>query len=167
MPACADMAVASFEELCAGFCEIAGVPTPALVANANGLIAFHMVLRDVTVNVIHSPEKCAGHAFILFDLGPVGQDDADSSRGLQTLLHANFLQLQVHPPMYSRNPKTGDVVLQFVYPFFEATPNGLFDLIDSGVNLALRWREHVLRPKSSADGPAAAARPPAMLLGFA
>ena len=40
------MTIASFDDLCAGFCEIAKVPAPALQADAQGLIAFDVNLRD-------------------------------------------------------------------------------------------------------------------------
>ena len=167
MPACADMAVASFEELCAGFCEIAGVSTPSLVGDAKGVIAFHVTWRDVTVDLIHCAKKCADHAFVLFEFGPCSQDDVSPSSSLQDLLHANFLQLQAHPPVFSRNPATGDVLLQYVYPLFDASPNGLFDLIDKGVAMALRWRQGnaVQEPRQKAH--AALGHAPSMLNSFA
>ena len=161
------MTIASFEDLCAGFCEIAKVPAPPLQADAQGLIAFHVILRDVTVNLVHCPERCADHAFILFEFGPMGQDGADRCEALQALLDANFLPLQVHPPVFSRNPATGDALLQYVYPFFEATPTGLLELIDDGVEMALRWRQsRSVRQRGHGDH-AATGPAPAMLSGFA
>ncbi len=133
------MAIGSFKDLCDGFCEVAGVPSPALEADSDGLIAFHVILRGVTINVVHSPQSSADHAFILVECGEPPQRDAQ--RPLQALLEANFFPLQVHPPTFGRNPVSGEAVLQFVYPFFEASPTGLFELIDKGIDIALRWQQ--------------------------
>ena len=101
------MAVASFDELCAGFCEIVKVPTPVLKADALGLVAFHVVLRGTTVNLVHRPDESEDHIFILFELGPLSLGAADSFMRMRSLLEANYALLQVHPPAYSRNPATG------------------------------------------------------------
>ena len=159
------MAIGSFRHLCEGFCEIAGVETPPLIANDEGLIAFHMKLRGVTINVVHSPESSADHAFILVECGAIPHKLAQ--RAMQALLEANFFWLQVHPPTFSRNPATGDAVLQFVYPFQDATPTGLFALIDQGVVLALRWQQDCFIPAEPMFDPAPALRSPAMLPTFA
>ncbi len=137
------MAIASFEELCAGFCELAGVPAPQLKADAQGIIAFHVILRGVTVDMVHCPERCPSYAFILFEFGPFGHDGLGNSSQLGELLDANFLTLQAYPPVFSRNPVNGEALLQYVYPFFEATPTGLLELVNSGVQKALRWSEGV------------------------
>lgn len=135
------MAVGSFDELCAGFCEIAHVSPPALGVDARGLVAFHVVLRGATVNVVHCPRTSPEHVFVVFEFGPVGQGGPDSLAELQTLLEANFELLQVHPPVFSRNPATGDAVLQYVYPLFDATAHGLYELIERGVDWVSHWRE--------------------------
>lgn len=134
------MAISSLEHLCAGFCELAQVPAPALTAHDQGLLAFNVVLRDVTVDVLCCPEICADHAFILFEFGAIGQDGVDFSAGAQALLQANFLALRAHPAVLGQNPVTGRAVLQYVYPFRDATATGLFDLVNQGVESALEWR---------------------------
>src|SRR3954452_15038504 len=152
------MAVASFEELCAGFCEIAQVPLPALAADAEGRVAFHVILRGATVNLVHCPETSEDHVFVLFELGPVGGDGADSD-ALQALLDANFSPLQVHPPMFSRNAATGVAVLQYVYPLFDATANDLYELIEEGAEWVSHWRDN-LTPASEASSQYVEAMPP-------
>jgi hypothetical protein len=136
------MAVASFEDLCAGFCELAGVKPPVLSVSESGLIAFHVVLSGVTVNIVQRPEESNEHVFVLFELGPVGSDDSSPSL-LQALLDANYAPLQVNPPVFSRNPINGNVALQLVYSLFEATPNDLRELIDTGTDRLAHWRETV------------------------
>lgn len=133
------MAVASFEDLCAGFCELAHVASPALAPDERGITACHVTLRDVTVNLIHCPDENADPVFVLFEFGTV--DDTPNAHGaLNELLAANFRQLHAQAPVYTRNPIDGQIVRRHVYSLSEATPNGLFDLIESGVAQALQWR---------------------------
>lgn len=135
------MAVASFENLCADFCEIVGVPTPALTEDLLGRVAFHVTLRGTTVNLVHLPRVCPDHIFVLFELGPLGTDSPETSLDLQYLLEANFSLLKLNPPVFSRNPDTGDVLLQYVYPFFDASGHDLRELIDDGIDLVVHWRD--------------------------
>lgn len=128
------MAIASFEELCAGFCEVIGARPPVLSADDNGLVAFHVILRDVTINLVHRPDTSPDHVFVVFEAGPMG---------LQAILDANFILLQVNPPVFSRNPKTGDAVLQCVYPLFEASSSGLYELINKGIDTIFECRENL------------------------
>jgi hypothetical protein len=135
------MAVGSFEDLCAGFCDVVKVPPPALSVDAQGLVGFHVLLRGATVNLVHCPQTSPDHVFVVFELGPIGQEGPASFADLQTLLEANFRLLRVHAPVFSRNPATGDAVLQYVFPLFDATPHGLYELIDEGVDWVSQWRE--------------------------
>jgi hypothetical protein len=139
------MAVASFEDLCAGYCEILGVRTPELAPDDEGRVAFHVVLRGVTVNMVHSAQTSPDHLFVLIELGPVNE-----AGDLQALLNANFV-LDLDPPTLSRNPATGDAVLQFSYALFEATPNDLREMIEHGVEWAANWREHLVTPGRAPD----------------
>lgn len=135
------MAVASFEDLCAGLCDLVQVPLPSLKEDSLGRVGFHVLLRGATVNLVHCPHACPDHVFVLFEFGPVRQDGPGSLADLQTLLDANFVLLQVNPPVFSRNPGTGDVVLQYVFKLFDATPHDLYALIDGGVHMVAQWRD--------------------------
>jgi hypothetical protein len=124
------------------------------------MLAFHVIWRDVTIDVIHAPHASADHAFVLFQLGSVEETGGDPLRIMQTLLEANFLALRVNGPAFSRNPVTGDVVLQCVYSLQSSTPQGLYRLIEEGVTLTNRWRrDHFLAPQGAV--PVASRRPPA------
>jgi hypothetical protein len=150
------MAIGSFEGLCAGFCEIISVSPPALSEDAQGLCAFNVVWRGVTVNLVHCPRTSPDHIFAVFELGPVETSGSRSLADMRTLLEANFVLLRVHAPAFSRNPATGDAVLQYVYSLFDATPQGLYQLIEEGVDWVSQWQE---RPCSgeAADMPTIAA----------
>jgi hypothetical protein len=136
------MAVASFEELCAGFCEIAGVRRPALERDERGLIAFHVKFRGVTIDVVHCPERCAANAFVIIGLGAVTQDDGAEAGRLRSLLEANFVSFDQPQGVFGCNPVNGEVVLQYACPLFDATPQTLLQLVHRGVELALEWRDH-------------------------
>lgn len=157
------MAVASFEDLCAGFCELARVAPPALTLDDRGFTAFHATLQGVTVNLVHYPMRYADHAFVLFEFGAIDDDDTDPNDALNQLLDANFRSLQVHAPVFSRNPVSGEVVLRHVYPLFDATPNGLLDLIEDGVDQALQWRQSLC---ASAHPPIPSAYTPVSMANF-
>ena len=161
------MAVGSFNDLCAGFCELAGVPAPILKPDARGVIAFHVILRDVTVNIVHAPARCEDHAFILFEFGPFRGDHADPASDLGGLLDANFLSMQPYPPVFSRNPVNGDALLQYVYPFFDATPTGLLELVELGVQKALSWRQGAKVAQRVPPDRARQLNFPALMSGFA
>ena len=134
------MAVANFEELTKGFCEIAQVPVPVLEPDISGMVAFHVQLMEVTINVICMPDVCQDHAFILVEFGSVPEDKEQDT--LCVLMEANFLLLQARSPTFSLNPATGDVVLQYAYPFFDATPDGLFQAVKNIADVAIEWREN-------------------------
>lgn len=134
------MAVASFQDLCTGFCELVQVTPPPLQIDERGLVAFHVVLRGVTINLVHRPQVSPDHVFVLFELGALSQDEATSDAQLHALLDANFVLLEVNPPVFSRNPATGEAVLQYVYPLFEATPNDLYGLIHKEIDRISDWR---------------------------
>ncbi len=146
------MAVASFEDLCAGLCDLVQVPLPFLKEDSLGRIGFHVLLRGATVNLVHCPHACPDHVFVLFEFGGVRQDGPGSLADLQSLLDANFVLLQVDPPFFSRNPETGDVVLQYVFKLFDATPHEVYALIDRGVDKVSQWRDGTAPDNSPTAG---------------
>jgi hypothetical protein len=149
------MAVSSFEELCAGFCELMRVPAPALSADEYGRVAFHVELRGAVVNLVHLPERSPEHLFVLFEMGPVSRGGVGAADELQSLLEANHVLLDVHAPTISLDPSTGEGILQYVYPLFQATANDLLDLIEKGFAWLAQWRRRLAeRCGGAASSPA-------------
>jgi hypothetical protein len=132
------MTVANFEELAKGFCEIAQVPIPVLEPDSFGMVAFHICLTQVNINVIYMPQNCIDHAFILVEFGAIPKDKEQDA--WRTLMEANFLLSQARAPTFGLNPTTGDVVLQYAYSFFEATPEGFFQAVNNIADVATEWR---------------------------
>lgn len=146
------MAIANFDELCKGLSEIAGVTPPPLEADKQGIIAFSVHLHEVAVSVAHAPQSSPGCAFVLIEFGkvPEGRELA----AWTALLDANFLMMGESAPCFSRNPATGQVLLQYAYPFDRATALDLYQGIVKMVDIARRWREdHFLDTTSLAAQP--------------
>ncbi|MES2634321.1 MAG: CesT family type III secretion system chaperone [Pseudomonadota bacterium] len=137
------MAIASFEGLCAGLCDLVGVPAPSLKEDAVGRVGFHVLLRGTTVNLVHCPHACPDHVFVLFEFGCLAQGGSEAAADLQALMDANFMLLQVNPPVFSRNPDTGDVLLQCVVKLFDSTPHDVHALIERGVQMVEHWRSAI------------------------
>jgi len=153
------MAIASFQHLCAGFCEVVRVPAPSLWADADGRVAFHVIVRGATVNLVHLPSRYPEHVFVVFDLGRITDDGPASAARSSAMLEANFALLELYQPTFSRNPASGDVVLQYIYPLFDATPAGLYELIHQGVDIISRVRGFATAPFGS-EPPQVATCPP-------
>lgn len=149
------MSASSFESLCTSFCEMAQVAAPTLQAEGEGMLAFNVDWREVTIDVMYEPSRSGHYAFILFQLGPVQQFTHDPQRVLLALLQANFMSLQVNPPTFSCHPETGDAVLQCAFPLAESTPETFHKFLEQGVELALEWRKTYFMPE---EGTGAAAQ---------
>jgi hypothetical protein len=135
------MAISSLDALCAGYCEIAGVPAPDLQPDDRGIVAFNLKRRDVVIDLLHSPSSGVDNIFVLFHLGPFGADEWMAGRAMRQLLAGNFLLLDATAPTFSCNPTTGNAFMQYVVPFFETSPTALHELIEAGVAKTLAWRE--------------------------
>jgi hypothetical protein len=144
------MAVANFEELCAGFCEIAGLKAPRLEPDSRGLLAFHVTLRGVTIDVMHQPARSASRFFVIFHLGRLAEKGLREAARLKTLLKANFLPDQQSLGVYGCNPGTGDILLQQDCSLLDASPHGLLELIEAGTALASQWQQ-VERSRASVE----------------
>ena len=133
------MAIANFNELCKGLCEIARLAAPDLTPDEHGSVAIEAELNDVTVIVSHGPHTGPDHALLLAIFGqlPEGRE-LDACR---TLLDINC---QVHGLgfAFARNPANGDIVLKQNYPFDRASASDLYQRITQMVEGVNGWRQH-------------------------
>jgi hypothetical protein len=132
--------MATFEDLCAGFCRLAQVPSPALAPDGDGMTAFHVEMHGVGVDVIYVPSKAHALAFLVFELGPMHQQRREAPHIMQALLQSNYLPMMAHAPTFACNPVSGDAVLQCTFPILDGTPEGLATVVEEGVRLAHVWR---------------------------
>lgn len=137
----------SFRELYEGFCNAAGLPAPELLQDDGlGITAFHVQVRGVTVNVVHARDLHHGQLLVQAECGLIASSDAAAV--MQSMLEANFFRMHERPFMFSRNPFSGEVALECMYPFAALDGAGLLELIEEGVELATRWR-HGTFPQAS------------------
>lgn len=150
---------ANLQHLCEGFCEIAQVAAPELQAQADGIAAFTIHWRDVDVQVIARPAADPDHAFALFDLGTPEPARADLSRVLMALMHNNFMALRASQPVFSVQPESDRVMLQWPVPLRHVTPALLHQMIEEGVELALQWRRDYFLTSTPPDAAGTVAAP--------
>lgn len=152
------MAVASFQALYDGVCAVFGLEAPQLQPDALGITGFTLRVQEVDVSVVQAPDGSAPAAFVLVEFGtpPPGRE-------LETwhaLLNANFLMLGANAPNFSRNPVSGEVVLQYACPLQDATPEGLGQSIERIADVAARWRQDYFLADDSPPLPAPDAHAP-------
>lgn len=133
------MPVAGFEELCTSYCELADFACPDVSVDAHGMQAFHLELEGVAVTVMHERRVAPDRAFIVFEFGPVPDERAQQVWPL--LVDANFMMLREHAPSFGRNPRNGDVLLRVPCSFAQINPVEFRQVVDDGVQAALRWRQ--------------------------
>jgi hypothetical protein len=133
------MAIASFEQLCAGFCEIARISPPALAPDEFGRISFHVKVRGAVVDIAHCSRTSPEHVFLIHEIAPAVEV---SPAGLQVLLAANF-KLQLDAPVFCHNPATGAATLMQALSLFDATAVGLHEMVSGGIELASNWRHRL------------------------
>ena len=134
------MAVSNFEELCKGYCEIAGVQAPELAEDTHGLTAFHHRIREVTVTVAKH-RSATDAAFVIAEFGPVPQ--GHEAKIWNSLLTANHELVRQRSGGYSRNPGNHDVLFQFGFRLDTGSPLDLYRAIEQVVDEAGEWRAAV------------------------
>ena len=133
------MPASSLHNLAEQFCEILGVAAPSLSPDGKGHLAFSTKVKGVNVSVTHDMSRHPDHASVLVFFGHVPPDR--EVLVLRELLHANLLMIQPHCLTFSRNPLTGSVILQMMFPLATASGQGLWDGLQSVISHALQWRE--------------------------
>jgi hypothetical protein len=142
------MAIASFEEFCEEFCEIAGIEPPELAPDQWGTLAFSMQMRDIALTALQVPSR-PDMAYVMAELGPMPQDRAQE--GWRTLMDTNKVLLGQDAPVFSRNPETGEVVLQQSLPLARSTVAELFARIEGLTEMACQWQQGRLPSQAPAS----------------
>ena len=132
------MAIASFEDLCSGVCEIGGVPTPALARDDLGRSAMAMDIDGVEITLAHEPARSPQHAFLFAAFGPLPQ--GAELEACRELMNLNASLLRHGGACFSRHPTTGEVTLQSPYAFERATAIELYGRAHELASLVQRWR---------------------------
>ena len=132
------MPYANFSMFGSALCEVAGVPFPKLEPELNGLLAFHLMLRDVAVNLVHL--EAAGndeaHMLVMFGIAPHDQE----LEVLRTLGDANFAMMASGSAVLCRQPDTGEIVLRKSVSLSLVEAGDAFKAIVQLAELARQWR---------------------------
>jgi hypothetical protein len=133
------MGVASFEDLCRGLCELAGVATPALERDEEGSLAVVVPAEGLEVTLTHEPARSATHVFVLAGVGPLPQGgELDACKAL---LEINAGLLRHAGLCFSRDPQTGDMLLQQACALDDTTPVGLYQRVRELSVAVHEWRQ--------------------------
>jgi hypothetical protein len=133
------MAIADFQELCKGICEVAGMQPPALAPSEQGTWSATVHMRDVEITVLQFGARAPGTAFLIAEFGELPEDRALA--GWLALMNANLHMAGENAPAYSRNPDTGKVLLHWACPYWSVTVVDVYQRIVAMVDLACKWRE--------------------------
>ena len=136
------MPYSTFSEFGAALCNIAGVEFPGLEPDPNNVVAFHLVLDGVVVNVLHHDAEGNDDAFILVTFGQTPEQD--ECEVLRTLAEMNFVLMSGDAPVMGCNPETGEVVLRKALSLSLVDAATALDAIRQLVVLALEWRANPL-----------------------
>ncbi|CAN5736093.1 hypothetical protein BH11PSE7_BH11PSE7_07520 [soil metagenome] len=132
----------TFNEFGAALCEAAGVAFPSPLPDPDNVMAFHLVIDGVIVNLIHHELEGNDDAFVLVVFGVVPEQD--ECEVLRVLAEMNFVLMSADAPVLGCNPETGEVVLRKAMSLSLVDAEAAFSAIKQLVAMALEWREHPL-----------------------
>ena len=142
------MPVASFVDLQEAICGLLGATPPPLAYDENDVMAFHVTTSDVSINFVHR-RGMDRVAFVYIALGVLPEDR--ELKVWRLLAEANFLMLAEHGPSFSRNPVTGQVVLQWVRALGDCDAIEIFQSLARLADKARQWRRtHFLEESDDA-----------------
>jgi hypothetical protein len=135
------MAVASFEDLCRGVCELVGCEAPALERDERDNLAIRVAIQGIDVKLTHEPARSRTHAFVLAGFGPFPQDsEVDACKAL---LELNAELLRYAGACFSRDPVSGDAVLQYAYALDAGTAVDLYQRVGDLTSVVRAWQQRV------------------------
>jgi hypothetical protein len=132
------MTIANFEEMCAGVCEIAGLQVPQLKPDADGTLSATVQIYGVEVALFQLASGGPGTMFIVAELGL--PPDPHQSADWLALVDANERMPGIWGPAFSRNPQSGEALLQWSLPLDAIAVVDVFQALLESVQLALQWR---------------------------
>jgi hypothetical protein len=150
------VSIDSFARFASALCGTAGAAVPELKPDGDELAAFHLVLGDVVVDVVHPlfSDDDVDEAFVLVAFGPIAQDTR--LEVLQAMAEANFSLMGSSAPVFGMNPESGDVVLRKPVDLARADPAQTYAGILRLAEFARQWRVDPTMGSFNASGAALA-----------
>jgi hypothetical protein len=140
---------AGFDELLQGFCEIAEFDPVPLEADERGTKAVTVHLRGIDVALLQFAKARPGAIVLIAHLGPPPEDRAEAA--WLSLMHANLQMAGENTPVFSRNARTGEALLQWPLKLEGATAVDLYQRICAMVEVGLQWRDSHFVGEREAD----------------
>lgn len=137
------MANVRFEQLSTSIFEMLGVRLEPPTLDDDGVMAFHMDMDGVIVNVLHMPQRSAEHLAVQVIFGTLPPDV--ELEAWRALAEANYLMMGPAGQAFSRDPLSHDVVLQFTAPLDAVQPAGFVQALKELADLARAWRVNPLQ----------------------
>ncbi|WP_048437861.1 CesT family type III secretion system chaperone [Caenimonas sp. SL110] len=132
------MPYSSFRQFAAALCDVAGIAVPELTPDSNGLVAFHVVVDEVIVNLAQLDMANNDEAFILVTFGAAPQDQ--ELEVLRVMGDANFTMMSAGSPVMCRDPDSGEVILRKSISLGAVDARSVLDSIVQLAQLARHWR---------------------------
>ncbi|MBC7605225.1 MAG: CesT family type III secretion system chaperone [Ramlibacter sp.] len=134
------MPYSDFTQFAQALCDCAGVAAPLVQPDLTGTVAFHLVLRDVVVNVLQlpAPEYPNDDVFILVTFGAIPADMELSA--LQMIAEANYTMLGAGAPVFGLNPATGEIVIRQQMCLSQVVASDAYAAIERLAQVARQWR---------------------------
>lgn len=155
------MTISSFEQLCAGLCELHDVKPPALAPDENGKSVCILNFGDVTVTALAFEVRLPDAVYLLADLGPA--PDPDSASSWLAMLDTNAVLLCLDAPRFACNPVTGRVLIQWACSLGRIDITQAYQRMGHMAAMAHQWRADPLLSQGgtpSRYSPPASALPP-------
>lgn len=130
------MAIANFDEFCMCFCELAGFAAVSPQPGANGERCFSIRLRGIELSAL-ALSRASDSVFMVAELGVPGPGDEGC---WVVLLESNSAVPGAGGARFSRNPHTGQAVIQWTFRLPDVMPLDVYRSVSRMVDVALRWR---------------------------
>lgn len=132
------MAYPDVQALAGALCTLAGAPSIELSEDERGAQGFHLNIEGVVVNLSHVHAVDPDSVFVI---ACIGQPPPEHELLVwRALAEANFLLIGANSPVFSRDPVTGDVLLQQAVSLARVDAASLYGFIARLAAYAARWR---------------------------
>jgi hypothetical protein len=145
------MADSSFALFCADFCKEAGARAPVFAGSADDPSGFELELDGIPITVLRVSGDGIEDVRVLIEYGAPAEPDEVAT--WQGLLDANFAMMGHFSLCFSRDPDTGDVMLQMRTPLESAAGAEVLRECRQLTDMAARWRRGELRIRAPKPSP--------------
>lgn len=147
------MPVLNFNDLCTSLCELMGVPPPALVPDAHGVVGFTVTCRSTEIGFVDDQR---GSEPAILMVAPLGAPPAGTElQAMHALLEANHGMLGAGTPVFTRDPANGHLWLCQGFRPAQLQVQAVFQAMAQAVDRVEAWHTHHFL-----QTPAAPAQPP-------